>query len=66
MVRTKGDSKPQLKQFLNEVQQGVVAKSIWTYDEAGHNQVSRSEIIKLFGDLVFATPKPEKTIKAHH
>ncbi|MEI9908713.1 MAG: hypothetical protein WDO71_03015 [Bacteroidota bacterium] len=51
---------------MNEVQQGVVAKSIWTYDEAGHNQVSRSEIIKLFGDLVFATPKPEKTIKAHH
>jgi adenine-specific DNA-methyltransferase len=59
----KGDSKPQLKQFLNEVQQGVVAKSIWTYDEAGHNQVSRSEIIKLFGAFVFATPKPEKLLK---
>lgn len=59
----KGDSKPQLKQFLTEVQQGVVAKSIWTYDEVGHNQVSRSEIIKLFGDFVFATPKPEKLLK---
>ncbi|MDP4265526.1 MAG: site-specific DNA-methyltransferase [Bacteroidota bacterium] len=59
----KGSSKPQIKQFLSEVQQGVVAKSIWTYDEVGHNQVSRSEILKLFGDFVFATPKPEKLLK---
>jgi adenine-specific DNA-methyltransferase len=59
----KGSSKPQLKQFLSEVQQGIVAKSIWTFDEVGHNQVSRREIIKLFGELVFATPKPEKLMK---
>lgn len=59
----RGDSKPQLKQFLNEVQQGAVAKSIWSYEEAGHNQISRSEIIKLFGDYRFATPKPEKLLK---
>jgi len=58
-----GDSKPQLKQFLSEVQQGAVAKSIWSYEEAGHNQVSRSEIIKLFGEYRFATPKPEKLLK---
>ena len=59
----KQSSKPQIKQFLDEVQKGVVARSIWTYDEVGHNQVSRSEIVKLFGDLVFATPKPEKLMK---
>jgi adenine-specific DNA-methyltransferase len=59
----KGSSKPQIKQFLSEVQQGMVAKSIWLYDEVGHNQVSRREIVKLFGDLVFATPKPEKLMK---
>ncbi len=58
-----GDAKPQIKQFLSEVQQGVVAKSIWLYDEVGHNQISRSEIIKLFGEYVFTTPKPEKLIK---
>ncbi len=57
------DSKPQLKQFLSEVQQGTVAKSIWLYDEVGHNQISRSEIIKLFGEHVFVTPKPEKLLK---
>jgi adenine-specific DNA-methyltransferase len=59
----KGSSKPQIKQFLSEVQQGMVAKSIWLFDEVGHNQVSRREIVKLFGDLVFATPKPEKLMK---
>ncbi|HLG40580.1 MAG TPA: site-specific DNA-methyltransferase [Chitinophagaceae bacterium] len=59
----KDSSKPQIKQFLSEVQQGMVAKSIWTYDEVGHNQISRSEIIKLFGEFVFATPKPEKLLK---
>lgn len=58
-----GDSKPQIKQFITEVQQGMVTKSIWLYDEVGHNQISRSEIIKLFGDHAFATPKPEKLIK---
>jgi len=58
-----GDAKPQIKQFLSEVQQGTVTKSIWLYDEVGHNQISRAEIIKLFGEHVFATPKPEKLIK---
>lgn len=58
-----GDSKPQLKQFLSEVQQGVVAKTIWTHDEVGHNQLSRAEITALFGDFAFSTPKPEKLMK---
>ena len=56
------DAKPQIKQFLSEVQQGVVSKSIWLHDEVGHNQISRSEITKLFGDYVFTTPKPEKLL----
>ncbi len=57
-----GDSKPQLKQFLSEVQQGMVAKSIWLYDEVGHNQISRSEIIQYLGKFEFSTPKPEKLL----
>ena len=60
---TKGDAKPQLKQFLSEVQQGVVAKSIWLYNEVGHNQISRSEILKYFGEFKFSTPKPEGLLK---
>lgn len=43
-----GDSKPQIKQFLSEVQQGVVVKTFWKYDECGHNQVAKQEIKALF------------------
>ena len=57
------DSKPQIKQFLSEVQQGVVTKSIWLFNEVGHNQISRQEINKLFGDSIFLTPKPEALLQ---
>ena len=43
-----GDSKPQIKQFLSEVQQGVVSKTFWKYDEVGHNQIAKQEIKALF------------------
>ena len=46
----KGDSKPQIKQFLSEVQQGVVVKTFWKYDEAGHNQIAKQEIKALFAN----------------
>ncbi|RDU64970.1 site-specific DNA-methyltransferase [Helicobacter didelphidarum] len=42
------DSKPQIKQFLSEVQQGVVSKTFWKYDEVGHNQIAKQEIKALF------------------
>ena len=57
------DSKPQIKQFLSEVQQGMVPKSIWKFDEVGHNQISRKEITDLFNQFVFDTPKPIKLIQ---
>ena len=43
-----GNSKPQIKQFLHEVQQGVVVKTFWKYDECGHNQIGKQEIKALF------------------
>ena len=45
-----GDSKPQIKQFLSEVQQGVVTKTFWKYDECGHNQIGKQEIKALFAN----------------
>lgn len=57
------DSKPQLKQFLSEVQQGVVAKSIWLYNEVGHNQIAKKEAQALNSKDVFPTPKPEGLVK---
>jgi len=57
-----GIGAPQLKRYLNEVQQGVVPTSWWPYDEVGHNDESRKEIKKLGGDDFFSTPKPERLI----
>ncbi|WKC58550.1 site-specific DNA-methyltransferase [Borrelia sp. P9F1] len=59
----KKESKPQIKQFLSEVKQGVVPKTIWLHNEVGHNQVSKVEIQNLFQDKVFSTPKPEALLK---
>jgi adenine-specific DNA-methyltransferase len=56
-----GDAVPAIKRFLSEVQQGTPPKTIWNYNEVGHNQDARNQIKKLFenesGD--FSTPKPE-------
>src|SRR5699024_1507869 len=56
-----GNSMPAYKRFLSEVKDGVVAQTLWTYQEVGHNQDAKKEIKKLFnGKSVFSTPKPEK------
>jgi len=60
----KGNGKPQIKQFLSEVQAGVVPSSWWPYNEVGHNQEAKQEIVNLFPDKEpFATPKPERLLQ---
>ena len=60
----KGDGAPQLKRYLNEVQQGVVPNSYWSYDEVGHTDSSRKELKKLFKTSApFDNPKPTGLIK---
>jgi adenine-specific DNA-methyltransferase len=58
-----GDSIPQLKRFLSDVKQGVVPQTIWPYEEVGHTQDAKKEIVALFGEDVFGTPKPERLMK---
>ena len=58
-----GDSIPQLKRFLADVKQGVVPQTLWPYEEVGHTQDAKKEIVALFGEDVFGTPKPEKLMK---
>jgi adenine-specific DNA-methyltransferase len=58
-----GDTIPQLKRFLSEVKQGVVPQTIWPYEDVGHTQDAKKEIVTLFGDNVFGTPKPERLMK---
>ena len=37
-------SRPYLKTFLSEVQDGIVPATIWNYNEAGHNIGAKSEL----------------------
>lgn len=60
---TKGDNVPRVKKFLSEVRDGVVAQSLWTHQEVGHNQDAKRELKALFDKDVFTTPKPEKFIE---
>ena len=55
-------SMPRIKKFLSN-SKCVVPRSLWTYDETGHNQESNLEMLELFPDNPFSTPKPEKLIK---
>lgn len=58
-----GDSVPQIKRFLTEVQDGTPPQTIWDYSDVGHNQDARKEIVNLIEGDDFATPKPEKLIE---
>ena len=53
---------PRIKKFLTQTKL-VVPRSIWGFDETGHNQESKIEIEKLFPNNPFSTPKPERLLK---
>ena len=60
-----GKGRPQLKRYLNEVQQGVVPMTVWTYDEVGHTDSARKLLKEIFSDvkLPFDNPKAIGLIK---
>ena len=43
-----GNGAPQLKRYLNEVQQGTVPLTIWGYEDVGHTDKARKELKELF------------------
>lgn len=51
------------KMFLSEVRDGVVAQTLWTYQEVGHNQDAKKEVKAFNFETVFDTPKPERLIE---
>lgn len=60
-----GNSFPAVKQFLSDVG-GRKASSLLLYEDYGHTDMAKKDLIKLFPDLVkvpFDTPKPVKLIK---
>ncbi len=63
----KGDSIPQIKRFLTEVKQGRVPQTLWTYQEVGHTQEAKKELVSICdfedSESVFITPKSRRLIE---
>lgn len=59
-----GNSKPRRKRFLKDVRQGIVPQTIWKYDDVGHTQEAKQELLRILGasQSPFATPKPIRLI----
>lgn len=58
------DGAPQLKRYLNEVQQGIIPTTYWSYEEVGHTDGARKELKKIFdGHAPFDNPKPTGLLK---
>ncbi len=59
-----GDRVPRQKQFLSEVQKGIVPMSIWKHVDVGHNQEAKQELNAFFdSSFEFETPKPVRLIE---
>lgn len=59
-----GKSIPSRKTFKNELKSdGLVARTLWRFDEVGHNHEAKSEVKAFNSDDVFDTPKPERLIE---
>ena len=57
-----GNNVPAIKRFLSDVKKGLVPQTIWEYDEVGHTQDAKREMIEILNfansEDVFITPKP--------
>lgn len=62
-----GNNNPAVKRFLSEVKQGRVPQTLWFYDEVGHTQDAKKELLSILNfassDDVFVTPKPTRLIE---
>lgn len=58
-----GDAMPSRKVYLRDADQGVISRTWWPYKEVGGNQDAKREILALFGDSGFITPKPESLLE---
>ncbi len=65
-----GNNVPSVKRFLSEVKDGVTPLTLWTYEEVGHNQEAKKELVSLFNlengpsseELSVTTPKPVRLL----
>lgn len=57
-----GNGVPQIKNFLRDAPDRV-PDTIWSVKEVGGNRQSRAEVVDLFGEAPFDTPKPERLVE---
>ena len=57
------NSVPALKNFLSGINQGMMPMSLWKHTLTGHTQDAKKEMLALFGEDFFGTPKPEKLLQ---
>ena len=62
-----GGNMPRMKRFLSEVKDGRTPQTLWTYDEVGHTQEAKKELLAAVAfpnsDVVFDTPKPTRLMR---
>ncbi len=62
-----GSGTPRIKRFLSEVKDGRVPQTFWKYEEVGHTQEAKKELLKRVtfasSDSVFDTPKPTRLVE---
>lgn len=59
-----GSNVPAPKIYLDKVKQGVVPQTFWSYEEVGHTQEAKREMLSIMDKTdVFATPKPTRLIE---
>lgn len=54
---------PRIKKFLSDVQDGVIPKTIWLYNEVGSNDDGKRLLKEILPDKTFDSPKPVSLIK---
>jgi len=61
------DNMPQVKRFLSEVKQGMVPQTLWKYEDVGHTQDAKKELLRFVPyentDNVLDSVKPPRLIQ---
>jgi adenine-specific DNA-methyltransferase len=62
-----GNNMPQIKRFLSEVKPGMVPQTLWRYEDVGHTQESKQELLEFVPyentDNVLDSVKPTRLIQ---
>ena len=62
-----GSGAPRIKRFLSEVREGRVPQTLWKWEEVGHTQEAKKELLERVtfesSDSVFDTPKPTRLVE---